>query len=160
MVIKLDKKEFTHNLRVSEHSFEPVEEINGIIFINDSKSTDIKKTLESLQQMNSPTILIIGGRDEATDYSYLSEVSTDILKTVIYTGNDATKINRQFIRHSKVDFVHISGDLKKCLQYSLTNGNTGFVVLYSPACPSFDIFDNYKNRGNQFKLLVKKLKIE
>ena len=147
-------------ISVSDHCCEPVEEINGVVYINDSKATDIHKTLQTLNQLNSPTVLITGGSDEGTDYSYLSEISTDVLKKIIYTGRDAAKIKRQFIQHAKIEFVHLEKDLKKCIEHCIEKCDHGFVVLYSPACPSFDVFDNYKNRGNQFKSIVKKLKSE
>ena len=143
-----------------EHACEPIEEINGIVFINDSGSTSIHKTIQSILEFSKPIILITGGKDESSDYSYLSELPAELFKQVIYLGENSTKIMRQFVKISGVEFHHFPGDLEKSVKHALENGKEGELVLFSPGCPSFDVFDNFKNRGNKFKEIVKSLKVE
>lgn len=139
----------------NEHRMEFVREFNGVTYVNDSKSTDIKQTVESIDGLDADIVLIIGGKDEKTDYSWFLNVSLRKIKSVIYLGEDTSRLFRIF---GKQDVMFVKAEtLIEAVFISQTLAKENQVVLFSPACPSYDTFDNYKNRGNQFKQLVSEL---
>lgn len=138
--------------RDNEHHMEFVAEKNGVSYVNDSAATDIKRTVTSIDELEAELVLIIGGEDEKTDYTMFLNVNLDKIKSVIYTGRTPDRIFRLF---GKQDCFFVTAlSLQEAVQIATTLGQPGQVVLFSPACPSYDAFDNYKNRGNLFKQLV------
>jgi len=138
-----------------EHRLEPVLKVGGILFINDSKATNINSTWYALESMTTPTVWIVGGKDKGNDYSELTELVKQKVKAIVCLGVDNSKIHAAFdgIANTIVDTQSAEAAVKAA--YKL--GEKGDTVLLSPACASFDLFQNYEDRGVQFKEAVKKL---
>ncbi len=141
--------------RDTEHSMEVVNTVDGITFINDSKSTSAKLSAESINSIDAELVLIIGGDDLKTDYSWFKFNNYYNIKTVIYYGRRLPEIKNIFNKHVMV--IVIDG-IENAVTVAKNRAIKNQVVLFSPACPSFDVFDNYINRGNKFKQLVSKIK--
>jgi UDP-N-acetylmuramoylalanine--D-glutamate ligase len=139
--------------RDTDHSFEFVANINDITFINDSKATNAKQTVESINSVDAEIILILGGDDLKTDYSWFTNVNYYNIKTVIYYGRRFPEIKNIFNKHVMIVLLD---NLETSVKFSKDRAIKNQVVLFSPACPSYDAFDNYKNRGDKFKELVLK----
>jgi len=139
--------------RDTDHSFEFVANINDITFINDSKATNGKQTVESINSVDAEIILILGGDDLKTDYSWFTNVNYYNIKTVIYYGRRFPEIKNIFNKHVMIVLLD---NLETSVKFSKDRAIKNQVVLFSPACPSYDAFDNYKNRGDKFKELVLK----
>lgn len=136
-----------------EHSMENVASINGVTFINDSKSINAKQTAENINSLEADIVLILGGDDSKTDYSWFSAINNHHIHTIIYFGRRVAEIKHIFNKHTMILLVD---NMESAINLSKTKTVNGQVVLFSPACPSYDPFDNYKNRGNKFKELVSK----
>lgn len=155
---KLDLNQLSRErVRSSEddHHMEFVDEISGIAYINDSKSIRLTATRNSLEAVETAVVLIIGGDDRDNDYSVLAQQIKQKVVAVIYLGDQSDKILKHYSNHSMLFAKAVS--IKEAVQLSSAYAKSGDVVLFSPACPSYQAFDNYKNRGNEFKELVKKL---
>lgn len=139
--------------RDTDHSFEFVTNINDITYINDSKATNGKQTVESINSIDAEIILILGGDDLKTDYSWFTNVNYYNIKTVIYYGRRFPEIKNIFNKHVMIVLLD---NLETSVKFSKDRAIKNQVVLFSPACPSYDAFDNYKNRGDKFKELVLK----
>lgn len=139
-----------------DHQLEFVDEINGITYINDSKSIRLTATRNALEAIGTSVVLIIGGEDRDNDYSVLAKQIRQKVVAVIYLGEHTDKILKFFSSH-KMLFAKVS-TLKESVQVASAYALSGDVVLFSPACPSYHSFDNYKNRGNEYKSIVKNLK--
>ncbi len=138
-----------------EHRMEPVANIKGVEFINDSKATNVNSTWFALESMTKPTILILGGVDKGNDYSILTELVKDKVKAIVCMGTDNRKIHEAF--GSVVSLMVNTASAEEAVQAAFHFATKGDVVLLSPACASFDLFKNYEDRGNQFKQAVKNL---
>jgi UDP-N-acetylmuramoylalanine--D-glutamate ligase len=138
-----------------EHRMEYVLTVRGVVFINDSKATNINSTWYALESMTGPTVLILGGVDKGNDYSLLAEGVREKVKAIICLGKDTRKIHEAFeaIVPAMVDVQSAEEAVQTAFQIA-TKGDT---VLLSPACASFDLFKNYEDRGQQFKKAVKEL---
>ena len=132
------------------HRIESLGEINGVEFINDSKATNIDASLKSLSSFDSGVVLILGGKDKGGDFSLLAEAIKKSTERVLLVGQAAEKIRGQLpSMQNKFEFVK---DLKEAVQkgYRLLKEKGG-VVLLSPGCASFDMFENFQHRGDVFK---------
>lgn len=138
-----------------EHRMEPVANIKGVEFINDSKATNVNSTWFALESMTKPVILILGGVDKGNDYSLLKELVKEKVKAIVCMGTDNRKIHEAF--GDIVSLMVNTESAKEAVQAGFHFANKGDVVLLSPACASFDLFKNYEDRGNQFKQAVKNL---
>ena len=138
-----------------EHRLERFLKVHGIEFINDSKATNINSTWYALESMSQPTVWIVGGIDKGNDYSELTELVKKKVKAIVCLGIDNSKILEAF-KHVGIDMVETQSmdDAVRSAYYLARNGDT---VLLSPACASFDLFENYEDRGYQFKNAVKEL---
>lgn len=152
MKTELKSKTFAIN-RYTDHSFEFVTNINDVTFINDSKATNAKQTVESINSIDAEIVLILGGDDLKTDYSWFTNVNYYNIKTVIYYGRRFPEIKNIFNKHVMIVLLD---NLETSVKFSKNRAIKNQVVLFSPACASFDVFDNYKNRGDKFKELVLK----
>ncbi|MES2567224.1 MAG: hypothetical protein V4565_10180 [Bacteroidota bacterium] len=148
--IALSQKTFSIS-RETDHSFEFVATINDITYINDSKATNAKQAVESINSVDAEIVLILGGDDLKTDYSWFTNVNYYNIKTVIYFGRRFPEIKNIFNKHV---MVIVADNLESAVEVSKAKAVKNQAVLFSPACPSYDPFDNYKNRGNKFKELV------
>lgn len=138
-----------------EHRLENVISVHGIKFINDSKATNVNSAWYALESVEAPIIWIAGGIDKGNDYSMLYDLVKRKVKAIVCLGIDNTALHKAF-----EDIVPVIIDTKSMPEAVLTAyrlGKKGDTVLLSPACASFDLFENYEDRGNQFKLAVRSL---
>jgi len=137
-----------------EHRLEFVKEIDGIKFINDSKATNVDSVWYALRSFSEPIFLILGGQDKGNDYEKIKQLIIDKVRKIYAIGSSAEKIFNFF--HSFVK-VEIKKSLEEVAIASISEAREGDVVLLSPACASFDMFDNYEHRGRVFKNAVNNL---
>ncbi len=140
------------------HRLELVETINGVSFINDSKATNVDATFYGLSAMDGPTIWVVGGTDKGNDYTVLNEQVHTKVKAIVCLGADNHKIINHFT--SQVDMIAETNTAQNAVKTAFSLAVPGDVVLLSPACASFDLFNNYEDRGDQFKQAVKELKLK
>ena len=138
-----------------EHRLEPVLEIHSIEFINDSKATNVNSTYYALESMKRPVVWIVGGVDKGNDYSQLIELVKTKVKAIICLGKDNQKIKDEF--EPLVDMIIETNSMEEAVKSAYAVGRRGDAVLLSPACASFDLFQNYEDRGKQFKEQVRRL---
>ena len=138
-----------------EHRLERFLTVHGIEFINDSKATNVNSTWYALESVSKPIVWIVGGIDKGNDYSMLHPLVKEKVKAMVCLGKDNKKLHDAFkgIVKNRVDATSMD-EAVKAAYYLARNGDT---VLLSPACASFDLFENYEDRGRQFKLYVKNL---
>ena len=148
-------RESLSNFQGVEHRLEKVLKIQNVQYINDSKATNVNATFFALDSVSNPTVWIVGGVDKGNDYDELMELVNEKVKAIICLGVDNKKIIDAF--GSIVDMmveVSTMADAVKTAQHIAEKGDT---VLLSPACASFDLFENYEDRGRQFKQAVQNL---
>jgi len=137
-----------------EHRLELVRQIDGVKFINDSKATNVDSVWYALKSFEEPILLILGGQDKGNDYEQIKELVLQKVKKIHAIGSSAEKVFNFFHHDVKVE-------IEKSLENAVINSNReavkGDVVLLSPACASFDMFNNYEHRGKVFKEAVNKL---
>ena len=138
-----------------EHRLEYVLTVHGIDFINDSKATNVNASWYALESMKKDVVWIVGGVDKGNDYSELAELVEDKIKAIICLGNKNQKIIKFF--QGKVDTIVQASSMVEAVNQSFSLSNKGDAVLLSPACASFDLFENYEDRGLQFKKAVRAL---
>jgi UDP-N-acetylmuramoylalanine--D-glutamate ligase len=138
-----------------EHRLEFVARVHGIDFINDSKATNVNSTWYALESMTRPVIWIVGGTDKGNDYEMLMDLVKEKVKAIVCLGVDNSKIIKAFSHLNKPMTEAKSAEEAVLKAYKF--GKTDDVVLLSPACASFDLFENYEDRGNKFKLAVRSL---
>lgn len=137
-----------------EHRFEQVAEIRGIKFINDSKATVVESTVWAIKNINSPVVLIAGGRDKGVDYQGILPEAKNKVKEVIVIGEAGDKIKNALSASLK---VNEAGTLEEAVQMAYKKSLPGDYVLLSPMCSSFDMFSDYEERGRVFKNAVRAL---
>jgi UDP-N-acetylmuramoylalanine--D-glutamate ligase len=137
-----------------EHRLEFVREINGIRFYNDSKGTNVGSVVKSLQSFSEPVILIAGGKDKNGDLSPLKELIQKRVKHLILIGEAKERMNREL---GGLTDTSIAQTMEEAVLLAFQKAKGGEVVLLSPACSSFDMFKDYKERGKVFKEAVLKL---
>jgi len=138
-----------------EHRLEHVLTVHGIDFINDSKATNVNASWFALESMQKDVVWIAGGVDKGNDYSELYEMVTNKVKAIICLGENNQKIINSF--QGKVDTIVQASSMHEAVNQSFSLANKGEVVLLSPACASFDLFENYEDRGFKFKKSVRTL---
>lgn len=138
-----------------EHRLEPVISVHGIKFINDSKATNVNSVFYALQSMKTPTVWIVGGKDKGNDYSSLIPMVKKKVKAIVCLGVENQKIIETFSPY--VDQIIETDNMKDAVNTAYLLGKNGDSVLLSPACASFDLFENYEERGKLFKEEVHKL---
>lgn len=135
-----------------EHRLEAVGTVNGVEYINDSKATNVDSTWYALQSMTRPTIWIAGGTDKGNDYGTLLELAREHVKVLVCMGVDNNKLIKAF--EGVVPVVESTHSLAAAMEAVAVHSCAGDTVLLSPACASFDLFNNYEDRGRQFKKSV------
>jgi UDP-N-acetylmuramoylalanine--D-glutamate ligase len=148
-------RESLTTFKAVEHRLEKVLSIKDILFINDSKATNVNSTWYALESMERPVVWIAGGKDKGNDYEPLYSLVKDKVKALVCMGVDNRKLHECF--DDKIATVVDASSAKEAVEkaYSLAEG--GDVVLLSPCCASFDLFKSYEDRGRQFKQAVKEL---
>ena len=138
-----------------EHRLEPVLTIKGVKYINDSKATNVNSTWYALESMDTPVVWIVGGVDKGNDYSELMDLVKAKVKAIVCLGVDNAKLHKAF-----GDVISVMVDARsaeEAVQQAYKLASPGDAVLLSPACASFDLFDNYEDRGRKFKAAVREL---
>lgn len=137
------------------HRLEKVATVRGVQYINDSKATNVNSCWYALQSMRSKTILILGGVDKGNDYHEIEDLVTSKVKALIFLGKDNSKLHNFF--DGKVDVIRDTNSMDEAVRNAYELAEKGDIVLLSPCCASFDLFENYEDRGDQFKKFVRKL---
>ncbi len=135
-----------------EHRLEPCGECEGVQYVNDSKATNVDSVWYALESMRRPTVWIAGGTDKGNDYSRLFPLVESRVKTLVCMGVDNTKLMREFAGH--VPEIVDTHSLDEAMEAAVRRATFGDTVLLSPACASFDLFENYEQRGERFKAWV------
>lgn len=148
-------RESLMDFRNVAHRLESVISVCGIKFINDSKATNVNSAWYALESVEGPIIWIVGGIDKGNDYSILKDLVEKKVKAIICLGKDNTAIHKAF--EGIVPRIVDTKSMLEAVRTAYYLGKQNDTVLLSPACASFDLFENYEDRGNQFKLAVRSL---
>ncbi len=138
-----------------EHRLEYVATVRNISFINDSKATNVNSCWYALQSMKTPVVLILGGTDKGNDYTEIEELVSNKVKGLIFLGIDNTALHK-FFDGKNVNIVDVKS-MEDAVKEAYKIATPGDTVLLSPCCASFDLFQNYEDRGRQFKACVRNL---
>lgn len=138
-----------------EHRLEKVARVRGVDYINDSKATNVNSCWYALQSMKTPVVLILGGTDKGNDYSEIENLVRKKVRGLIFLGKDNSKLHGFFDR--KVAQISDAHSMKEAVDIAYNMAQKGDTVLLSPCCASFDLFENYEDRGRQFKDCVRAL---
>jgi UDP-N-acetylmuramoylalanine--D-glutamate ligase len=156
-ILSIDDKKIIEALRTFrgvEHRIEFVKTINGISFYNDSKATNVDSLIMALKSFDNPIFLILGGQDKGNDYSIVKELVAEKVRKIYAIGASKQKIYDYF---NQIVQTEICFGFNEIVKKALSEANEGDVVLLSPACASFDMFNNYEHRGKVFKEVVNQL---
>jgi UDP-N-acetylmuramoylalanine--D-glutamate ligase len=148
-------RESLQDFKSLEHRLEFVATVNGVDYINDSKATNVNSVWYALESMNKPVIWIAGGIDKGNDYSLIQDIVKNKVKAIVCLGKDNRKIHEAFSR--TVDLIVNTESMKDAVHTARHFAASGDVVLLSPGCASFDLFEDFEDRGRQFKQEVKSL---
>lgn len=148
-------RESLENFQGVEHRLEQVLKINKVQYINDSKATNVNATYFALESMDAPTVWIVGGVDKGNDYTELFPFVNEKVKAIICLGVDNQKLIQSF--GNMVDVIVETQFMSEAVKIAYKIAESGDNVLLSPACASFDLFENYEERGRQFKEAVRNL---
>ena len=148
-------RETLRTFRGVEHRIEFVRELHGVKYYNDSKATNVDSLYYALGSFKESIILIAGGKDKGNDYSRIRDLVAAHVKAIVTVGDGAEKIQK-FFKDMKP--IYSAGySMEEAIRLAQSAAEPGEVVLLSPACASFDMFDNYEHRGKVFKELVNQL---
>ena len=140
-----------------EHRLEPVMSVGGVLYINDSKATNVDSAWYALECQKKPVVWIVGGKDKGNDYSVLEGLVRDKVKAIVCMGLDNSKIHESFENIVGKDNIVDTKSAEEAVKASSRFAKDGDVVLLSPCCASFDLFANYEDRGVKFKEAVRNL---
>tara|TARA_B100001093_G_scaffold274349_1_gene262283 strand:- start:617 stop:1933 length:1317 start_codon:yes stop_codon:yes gene_type:complete len=138
-----------------EHRLESVFKVNGVNYINDSKATNINAVWYALESMTSPVVWICGGIDKGNDYGQLLPLVKEKVKAIICLGTDNSKLISTF--GPEIELLKSVSSMREAVNTAYKFAENGDTVLLSPACASFDLFENYEDRGRQFKKQIRLL---
>ena len=138
-----------------EHRMEKVLKVKNVLYINDSKGTNVNSTWYALESVTAPVVWIAGGKDKGNDYSPLFELVREKVRTIICLGKDNRKLHTVF--GEMVEEMYDTSSAEEAVKKAYEISRPGDTVLLSPACASFDLFKNFEERGNLFKEAVQKL---
>ena len=145
-----------HEFTGVEHRLEIVKDINGVTFVNDSKATNYIGAVKAIESFSEPIILIAGGRDKGGEFEILTDAIKKKVKKVILLGESAPNF-AQWLKEGGYNDFEIQQTLEEAVVKSQKNAQKGDIVLFSPACTSYDMFKNFEERGEVFKKYVKQL---
>ena len=150
-------RESLRTFKAIEHRLEPVLSVGGVLYINDSKATNVDSAWYALDAQTKPVVWIVGGTDKGNDYSQLAELVEQKVKAIVCLGVDNSKIHAAFEGIVGADRMVDTLSAEEAVKAGARFAEDGDVVLLSPCCASFDLFKNYEDRGEQFKDAVRKL---
>jgi len=157
-LLRIRKESIRQSMQVFqgvEHRLEKVAKINDVVFINDSKATNVNSVQYALDSIQTAVVLIMGGVDKGNDYDFIMPLVREKVKAIVCLGIDNAKIIHAF--GNVVDVISESNSMNEAVRIAYSFTEKGDTVLLSPACASFDLFKNYEDRGNQFKEAIKNL---
>lgn len=137
------------------HRMERVTDAEGVVYINDSKATNLESVKYALDAFPSPIIWIAGGVDKGNEYQLIHALAKEKVKALIALGKDNAKLTSAFSK--VIPLIRSTDNLIEAVRWAKELSTAGDTVLLAPACASFDLFENYKDRGNQFKKAVMEL---
>lgn len=149
-------RESMHTSQPLSHRLEFVAEVDGVDYINDSRSCDVDSTFYALEQLTRPIVWIVGGVDKGNDYMMLKDIVKEKVKAIVCLGTNNNKLFEAF-RFEVPMMIIDAGSAKESVQMARIASKAGDVVLFSPACASYDLFEGYEDRGEQFKKAVREL---
>ena len=158
LLVKVRKDTIRQSIQTFQgvpHRLEKVLKINHVEYINDSKATNVNATYYALEGIKKPIVWIAGGVDKGNDYSELMPLVREKVKGIICLGTDNAKLKDSF--GNVIDLMVETYSMEEAVKVAYKIAERGDAVLLSPACASFDLFQNYEDRGNQFKNAVKNL---
>lgn len=132
-----------------EHRLEQVAQISGVTYINDSKATNVNAAYFALESINQPIVWIVGGVDKGNDYTEVENLVRRKVKAIVCLGIDNSQVVSFF--KDKCEALYSTSSMRQAVELSRSLAESGDTVLLSPCCASFDLFENYEDRGNQFK---------
>lgn len=148
-------KQGLENFNGVEHRLEPVRELAGVQYINDSKATNIDATEVALKSFSKPIVLIAGGKSKKNNYSSILELIKNKVKSVVLIGAASQEMREAF--DGLTNIVEAGFDMTNAVKLAQNLATAGDIVLLSPACASFDMFNNFEHRGEEFKKIVNEL---
>lgn len=148
-------RESMSNFQGAEHRLEKVLKIHNVQYINDSKATNVNSVYFALDSISTPIVWIAGGVDKGNDYNELMPLVREKVKAIVCLGIDNKKLIDAF--GNVVDIMVETQSMEEAVKISSKIAEKGDTVLLAPACASFDLFENYEDRGNQFKQAVRQL---
>lgn len=140
-----------------EHRLEPVLSVKGVLYVNDSKATNVDAAWYALECQKKPVVWIVGGKDKGNDYSVLTSLVKEKVKAIVCLGIDNRKIHDSFGKIVGEDRMADAKSAEEAVRAASEFARDGDVVLLSPCCASFDLFENYEDRGAKFKEAVRNL---
>lgn len=150
-------RESLSSFKAIEHRLEPVLSVGGVMYINDSKATNVDAAWYALECQTKPVVWIAGGTDKGNDYSVLTELVKEKVKAIVCLGQDNHKLHEAFEDIVGADMIVDTLSAEAAVKASAAFAKSGDVVLLSPCCASFDLFKCYEDRGDQFKAAVRNL---
>ena len=155
MAVGVKKETVRESLRLFqslEHRMEKVCTVRGVEYINDSKATNVNSAWYALESLQTPVVWMVGGVDKGNDYRSMVGLVKEKVRAIICLGKDNEKLHKMFQKH--VDFMFDFNDMNEAVKLAHRVAQKGDSVLLSPACASFDMFENYEDRGRKFKEAV------
>ena len=150
-------RESLETFKPIEHRLEPVMSVGGVLYINDSKATNVEAAWYALECQTRPVVWIVGGTDKGNDYKVLESLVSEKVKAIVCLGVDNRKIHEAFESIVGRENIKDTMSAEEAVRTSAAFAEDGDVVLLSPCCASFDLFTCYEDRGEQFKAAVRKL---
>ena len=150
-------RESLETFKPIEHRLEPVMSVGGVLYINDSKATNVDAAWYALECQTRPVVWIVGGTDKGNDYKVLESLVSEKVKAIVCLGVDNRKIHEAFESIVGRENIKDTMSAEEAVRTSAAGAEDGDVVLLSPCCASFDLFTCYEDRGEQFKAAVRKL---
>ena len=150
-------RESLETFKPIEHRLEPVMSVGGVLYINDSKATNVDAAWYALECQTRPVVWIVGGTDKGNDYKVLEALVSEKVKAIVCLGVDNRKIHEAFESIVGRENIKDTMSAEEAVRTSAAFAEDGDVVLLSPCCASFDLFTCYEDRGEQFKAAVRKL---
>ena len=145
------------SFKANEHRLEPVLSVGGVLYITDSKATNVDAAWYALECQKKPVVWIVGGTDKGNDYSVLNDLVRSKVKGIVCLGVDNAKIHQAFEGIVGADKMVDTRSAEEAVQAASKMAEDGDVVLLSPCCASFDLFTCYEDRGEKFKAAVRNL---
>ncbi len=157
----VDVARLTDGLRTAAplpHRMEPVVEARGVLWVNDSKATNVAATRSALESVSRPVVLLLGGKDKGEDFRRLAPALADKVRTVVAFGAVGPRIASELGEAAPdIALTLLSGSLEEVVRDAARKAQPGDLVLLSPACSSFDMFENYEDRGRRFAALAREI---